>query len=228
MAAPPDPLTQRLADGGPVYTETDTGRLLVEPWNAASALLFLAIALAWAVRLWGAYRRYPFLTGCLPILAVGGVGGTLYHAFRVSPVFLAMDFVPIFVLVVAATVYVWVRVSPRCWHVVAVVGTMVLLQRLAWFLPTQYAISVSYASLALLLLVPTGVVLVQTRFRDGGWVVLALLCFGAALCFRIADAWHWLAPVGTHWLWHVLGAAATAALIEYLYRLRRGRIVLTR
>jgi hypothetical protein len=131
------------------------------------------------------------------------------------------------VLAVAATVYLWVQASPRWWHVVAVVGLAVLLQRLAWFLPTQYAISVSYASLALLILVPTAVLLVQTRFRDGGWVVLALACFGTALFFRVADAWHWLAPVGTHWLWHVFGAAATAALIEYLYRLRRGRIAAT-
>jgi hypothetical protein len=225
LARPGDPLTQRLADGGPVYTETDPSCLIAEPWNAASALLFLVLVLAWAVRLRGRYRRYPFLACCLPVLAVGGVGGTIYHAFRAARIFLVMDYLPIYVLGVAATIYLWVRVSPRLWHVLLVLGLSVLLQQLAWLLPAHYAISVSYASLAVLILVPAVAVLVRTRFRDGGWVVLALACFGVGLFFRIADAWRPpLLPMGTHWLWHLFGAATTAALIEYLYRLRNERL----
>lgn len=224
LAATFDPLTERLRDGGPRYTETDLSRLVVEPWNAASALAFLGLVVAWAVRLRGEYRRYPFLSYCLPLLAVGGIGGTIYHAFRASPVFLVMDYGPIYVLAAATTIYLWVQVAPRWWHVLAVVLLCVALQLLASSLPRHYAISVSYASLAVLILAPAAVLLAKTRFRHGGWVALALACFAAALFFRVADAWHLLAPVGTHWLWHLFGAATTAALMEYLYRLRREKL----
>src|SRR5262245_28804955 len=85
----PDPVSGHLAtDGGPVYVETErnldrvgTGAV-VEPWNAASALLFLVVVVVWLVRLRGRYRKHPFLTCCLPLLAAGGVGGVVYHAFR--------------------------------------------------------------------------------------------------------------------------------------------------
>jgi hypothetical protein len=220
-----DPLSDRLPDGGPRYTETDPTRLVVEPWNAASALAFLVLVAAWAVRLRGAYRSYPFLSYCLPLLAVGGIGGTIYHAFRASRVFLVMDYGPIYVLAAATAVYLWVQAAPRWWHVLAVVFLCVLIQVLAWSLPRHYAISVSYASLAVLILAPAAGLLARTRFRHGGWLGLALACFAVALFFRIADAWHLLAPVGTHWLWHLFGAATTAALMEYLYRLRREKLM---
>ncbi len=222
-----DLLTERLRDGGPRYAETDTGRLVAEPWNAATALVFLGLVVFWALRLRGRYGRYPFLSACLPILAVGGVGGTAYHAFRASWVFLVMDFLPIYLLGVAATAYLWVQVRPRWWQVAATVVLCVLVGSAGRALPAQYGISLSYAALGLLLLAPVALLLARTRFRDGGWVVAALACFGAALFFRLRDAWlPPLLPMGTHWLWHLFGAAATAALIEYLYRLR-GRALLT-
>jgi hypothetical protein len=116
LDAAADPLTSQMPDGGPLYTETDPSRLLVEPLNAVTALAFLVLVVAWAVRLRGRYSRYPFLACCLPILAVGGIGGTVYHAFRASRLFLVMDFVPIYLLGLAATVYLWARIRPRWWH----------------------------------------------------------------------------------------------------------------
>ena len=61
----------RLADGGPRYTETPAepdapdARFPAEPWNAVTASLFVVVALAWLVRLRGRYRGYPFLMSCL-------------------------------------------------------------------------------------------------------------------------------------------------------------------
>jgi len=69
-------------DGGPTYTETHLDRFIVEPWNAASCLSFILIVAYWVVRLRGQYRQYLFLTACLPVLLMGGIGGTLYHALR--------------------------------------------------------------------------------------------------------------------------------------------------
>src|SRR5690349_15240074 len=78
-------LPDRLPDGGPRYKETPPDPTLVsvaEPYNAVTAALFLVIVLAWGWRLWGRFGRYPFLAACGPILLAGGIGGTLYHAFR--------------------------------------------------------------------------------------------------------------------------------------------------
>jgi hypothetical protein len=216
-----DPLTSQMPDGGPVYAETDPSRLLVEPLNAATALAFLVLVVVWAARLRGRYGRYPFLSCCLPVLAVGGIGGTVYHAFRASRLFLAMDFVPIYVLGLAATVYLWARIRPRWWHLALVTAATLVALTVGQRVPRHYGITLSYGSLALLILLPAVVLLVRTRWRDGWLVGLALACFGMALFFRFADAWRpLLLPVGTHWLWHLFGAATTGAMLEYLYRLR--------
>ena len=94
----------QLLDRGPRYTETPPdpyapdAPLIAEPFNAATAALFVAIAVAWLVRLRGRYGRYPFLMCCLPILLVGGVGGTLYHGLRTHRLYFYLDVLPIQVL----------------------------------------------------------------------------------------------------------------------------------
>ncbi|EMR01263.1 hypothetical protein [Cesiribacter andamanensis] len=82
------------ADGGPVYAETDLSRPLVEPWNAVSSLAILLPAVYWALRLRGQYRQHPFLALCLPLLFLGGLGSTLYHAFRSHRLWLMLDITP--------------------------------------------------------------------------------------------------------------------------------------
>ena len=94
---------ERLADGGPWYAETRLDRTIAEPWNAVTAAWFLLLVVVWLVRLRGRFRRFPFLTCCLPILAAGGIGGTLYHAFRISSAFFWMDVLPIYLLGLATS-----------------------------------------------------------------------------------------------------------------------------
>ena len=225
---PIGPNSVRMPDGGPVYTETigNLDRLLVEPWNAASAALFVVLVLVWVVRLRGKFREYPFLSCCLPLLLAGGIGGTLYHAFRASRVWFLMDVIPILALGVAASVYLWVRLRPRWWVVIALLGAYVAVNRVAFFsalragLPVHWAINLHYASLAAFIVLPTFLVLVRTRFRDAGWVYTALVLFAIAWFCRIADTLRPpLLPMGTHWLWHTFGAFAVAALAEYFYRI---------
>jgi hemolysin III len=222
---PNDFLNQSYRDGGPYYTETLTGldRTLVEPWNAVSALAFLALVLFYALRLRGRYGQYLFLCGCLPILAVGGIGGTLYHGLRRYPFFLVMDYMPIFVLVMASSLYLWRRVIPRWWYLPILVMAYLLLATVLFRqVPRQIAITLNYALLGLFTLLPTVLVLVSTRWRHSGWIGLALGAFGVALVFRYADTLEPpLLPMGTHWLWHLFGAFAAGGLAEYLYRLRR-------
>ena len=221
----------RMPDKGPRYTETPANPYapdappIAEPWNAATASLFVAIVVVWVWRLRGRYDRYPFLCCCLPVLLAGGVGGTLYHALRTSVVFFLLDVVPIMLLGLAGSVYLACRL-PRRTAVTAlgaallVYVTMMTVFRLLPNRSVQWAVNVSYASLAALVLTPMAVVLVRTRFRHAGWVVAGLISFVIAWFFRLLDREVGIyLPMGSHWLWHTFGAATTALVIEYFYRI---------
>ena len=221
-------INDRLPDWGPRFIETpDTyppPTLIAEPWNGATAALFIVIVIIWLIRLRGRYRQFPFICCCLPILLVGGIGGTLFHALRTSPVFFLMDVIPIYFLGVLASLFLWFRLGPKVQHVLGMIGVLVLLQVFGQLaLPTHWAINLSYASLALLILLPLTLLLVRTRFRHGGWVATSLVCFGIAWFCRIADAEIRppLLPMGMHWLWHTFGACCTMALCQYVYLLER-------
>jgi hypothetical protein len=220
-----DANSQRLADWGPRYVETppnpaDYAGFVAEPWNTGSALLFVAIAIVWIWALRGRYRDHPFLTMCLPILLTGGIGGALYHGLRTYPVFFLMDVVPIFFLGLSVTMWLWVRLGPNLRNLIGVVALLAFLQLVARnsSLPQHWTINISYASLALIVVIPVALALVRTRFRYGGWVYTALACFAIAWTCRIADIVRPpLLPMGTHWLWHFFGALTTAAMSMYVF-----------
>ena len=218
-------------DFGPFYVETpdEVRRLepypgwIAEPWNAATGVLFVLIVIVWVWRLRGRYRQYPFLTMTLPLLFVGGVGGTLYHGLRNWVGYFLMDVIPIYLLGLFATLYLWIRLGPKIRYLVGMLGVLILLQALGhWKLPLHWSINVSYGCLAIIMLAPIVIVLLRTRFRDAGWVGASLASFGIAWICRIADVWRPpLLPMGTHWLWHTFGALTTWCLSEYLYRVAR-------
>src|SRR5262245_53265209 len=217
-------------DGGPIYTETPQevrdGQpypgLIAEPWNAATAFLFVVIVIAWLIRLGPRLLKYPFMAVSLPILLVGGIGGTMYHGLRNWSWYFRMDVFPIYLLGLMLSIYFWIRLGPKIRYLVTMIGVLALIQVFGFLqLPRVVAINVSYAMLALLILVPLAVVLLRTRFRHVGWVITALVSFAIAWFCRLADAPPEppLLPMGTHWLWHTFGAITTAALTEYVYRI---------
>jgi hypothetical protein len=221
----------RMPDGGPRYTETpadpygpDAPRV-AEPWNTVTAAFFIVIVLVWMWRLRGRYRRYPFLVCCMPILLAGGIGGTLYHATRVSRVYFLLDVIPISALGLAGAVFMAVRYwGGRGWWFVPGVavfyaGVNLLLFRAVAPTSVQWSVNLSYASLAVVILTPIALVLWRTRFRYAGWVVAGIISFVIAWFFRLVDSRiGYTLPMGSHWLWHTFGAVATAFLIEFFYR----------
>jgi hypothetical protein len=220
----------RMPDGGPRYTETPPDPYgpdapgIAEPWNAVTASFFIVIVGFWVWRLRGRYRAFPFLCCCLPVLLAGGVGGTLYHALRTSRAYFLLDVVPISVLGLAGAVFLAVRLSRQwAWAYVGAsllvyVGFNGLVFRFMPQRSIQWAVNLSYASLALLILTPMAVVLVRTRFRHGKWVVAGLLSFVIAWFFRLVDLEMGLyLPMGSHWLWHTFGAVTTALIVEFFY-----------
>jgi len=219
-----------MPDRGPRYTETpfdpyasDAPRI-AEPWNAMTASLFIWIVAVWAWRLRGRYRDYPFLVSCMPILLVGGIGGTLYHATRASVVYFLLDVVPISLLGLAGAVYMAFRYfgRRRLWLLPALIVFYAACNRLLFSTigPTnpQLRINLSYASLAVLVVTPVVLVLIRTRFRHGGWVVAGIVSFVIAWIFRLIDRdMGPYLPMGSHWLWHTFGAITTALIVEYFY-----------
>lgn len=214
-------------DGGPIYAETraapeDAG-FPVEPWNTASNLIFLAIALhfAWKARRLG--RAGLTLCAAAAVLLIGFIGGIAYHGLRSVAFWLYLDFVPIVVLCLGAAFLFWVRVTGRpLWGVLAfgavVLGLGLPFQTLQDRFPAFS--SGAYVVLAVSLLVPVFLDGRRRGFAHGGWVLLALGVFGAALAARELDAFAVRngLTMGTHFLWHLLGGTSTFALFEYVRR----------
>jgi hypothetical protein len=234
----------RLPDGGPIYKETPhdpaalTPGQIAEPWNTATAFLFVLIVLFWAVRLRNRYRHYLFVVTCLPILLAGGIGGTLYHMHRSRYAYFILDVIPIYLLGLAAAVYLVLRLGQKAskmriaWTVLGAVGAsvfvnLVLFQGLVGRSGNpHWVVNLSYASLAAVILIPLFLVQLKTRFRQYGLVLAALACFAIAWFMRLADnSFYGDLPMGTHWLWHIFGALTTFALMEYFYRLESENIL---
>jgi len=160
------------------------------------------------------------LAVCLPILLAGGIGGTIYHGTRSSPTWFLLDVVPIYILGLSISIRMWFRVGPTPLHLLLALGMLLGVNAVhSTPLPHQYAINVSYASLATFIMTPIVIVLFRTGFRHAGWVWSCIALFVVGWFCRISEMWvPDLLPMGTHWLWHTFGALATACLSYYLYR----------
>lgn len=211
-------ISTSLPDGGVIYAETRLDRFIVEPWNAYSSLAFLIPVIYWALKLRGQYRENLFLTICMPLLALGGIGSTVYHAFRSSRWLLMMDVLPIAILTLAVSLYFWWRVLPHWGYVMLVIAASLLLRFTAFdMLQGQAAINMAYLVNGTTLFLPALLLLAKTRFRGWNDIVLATLFFILALVFRkIDDRFEWM-PMGTHWLWHICTSVGVFFLAEYLY-----------
>jgi len=214
---------QRLADGGPLYFETDFDHLIVEPWNAFSSLTFLipVFYLLWKLR--GHFRENTFLVfWAAPLMAIGGIGSTIYHAFRASQFFLFMDFVPIALLTISVSIYLWLKVLPHwAWVVIIILASIGLRFFAFGIFDGSARINSSYFITGVMIFTPALIFLIRTKFFE----VHQLLWSGAflilALFFRYADDFSPpLLPNGTHWLWHVCTSAGAIFLANYLMKIR--------
>lgn len=210
-----------LHDDGPLYRETDLNSFIVEPFNTISAAIFIVIALYWLFKLKGRYNSFPFLSFSTYLLSIGAVGGTIYHGFRIHSFFMYMDWLPILIICMAASVYLLYRLSRSVWKTALWMVGLVLFQVINFSsVPDWLSTNLSYAALGLTLLIPLLFVLVRTKFKYWGFVVASLLFFGAALFFRLSDRWIDIA-IGTHFLWHLFGAMACHSMFMYMYKFRK-------
>ena len=213
-------------DGGSLYAETNLENLFPEPLNAITSCFFLAIAFYWLFKLWGNFKGHPFLSYCLVLLFIGGIGGTTYHAFRLWRPFIMMDWLPIMLLCISAGVYFLAQLIK--WYyaallVVAYVCFQIFFRKMMMSENMQLFVNINYAMMAALVLLPVLAYLIYTKWKDGKWVGIALISFIFALTFRIADKWEWL-DSGTHFLWHTFGAIASFCMFNYIYLTQHKRI----
>jgi hemolysin III len=217
------------ADGGPLYTETlnhlhsQSESWLVEPYNAASALLFVLVAVIWWWRLREQYGRQKFLLYGLVLLTIGGVGGTLYHALRTQPLYLLMDWMPIAVLALSLTYWFFMKQTRHRW-----LALLYAAGGLAFIVAAFYAMikvfslgsvagSIGYSLIVLQATGPIISFLFKTKFRHAGWFFAGIAAFTVAAVFRATDL-DGLLPMGTHFLWHVFGAVMAHLLLVFVYR----------
>lgn len=206
-------------DGGSLYTETNLQNVFPEPLNALTSCFFLAIAIYWTLKLRGSFSTQPFLSYCLALLYIGGIGGTTYHAFRQWQPFIMMDWLPIMLLCVSAGVYFLAQLIKWYYAILLVVAYVIfqfLLRDMLMQNNLQLFININYAMMATLVLLPVLAYLIYTKWKNGKWVGFALIAFVTALTFRIADKWAWL-DSGTHFLWHTFGAVACFCMFNYIY-----------
>lgn len=214
---------QILHDGGPRYFETNLSMPIAEPWNMASAALFVLIVAWWLYVLRGRFGKHLFLSIALPILAIGGIGGTLYHGFRVSKFFLVMDWVPILILTLMGCFHFTHIVTKRKWLAgLLILSVLIAHEAIHTYLRPSIANNLGYTLLGLTVLVPLTVVVMRSNGKYAVWVVLSLLAFCTALTFRIIDP-EGVLPMGTHFLWHLFGAVACHSMLVYIFKLTRWR-----
>ncbi len=215
-----EPVMLQMPDGGMRYTETDMSRLIPEPLNTLSSSLFILLALYWLIKLLPVYRNHLFLLTCSFILLIGSIGGTLFHGLRKYHFFLVMDYMPIMILCLMTGIYFLIRVIGKWYYGLLILmsygGCIFFLRSGMHGYNRHFLINVNYAILALMVLVPTILFLIKMKFRGWLMVSLALFTFCIALFFRIADPWK-LLSAGTHFLWHICGAFATALMFRFIY-----------
>lgn len=207
-------------DTGPIYKETLMSRFPVEPFNTYSNLLFLAIIIYFGFKIFRRPKQHIFLSVAVPVIFIGYIGGTIYHATRSAEVWLYMDWVPIMLMCLAATIYFVYKTTPRLGYRILWIALMLTANFgiRALNVPHGLQISIGYVVTALTVLIPIFAYLYTTKWKNTQWVLLAIASFVVAIIFRTADKHQEFLEMGSHWLWHSFGAIAVFFLMNYIYK----------
>lgn len=209
-------------DFGPIYTETlpglAAGTLPVEPWNTWSNSIFVLLLVHIVFRTRLDYQRHPLIVISLPILAIGIIGGTVYHATRSHFVWLFMDFMPILILTSAAALAFWREVVgkwPQAILLFLLVGVSGRVLGFALATERSVQISLGYLSAALSILLPLVILVRRAKWRGLGLLCGIVLAFASAVACRMLDRAGAPSPLpmGTHFLWHIFGGASVWMLM---------------
>lgn len=214
--------SQTIKDHGPLYRETDLTRTIVEPWNTFSNLFFLLIVIYWLRKIFKSSKNHRFLWFALPLIFVGFVGGTLYHATRSHQVWLLMDWVPIMFLSLACSFYFSKKNGHSLLKTLSILflpAGSIMAIHYTFKIPMYISMSLFYSSLALALFYPLFYYSWQRNKRHLDVLIKSVVIFILAALFRSTDHVFPTSffPMGTHWLWHSLGAIAVHFSIKFIF-----------
>lgn len=219
-------MEQFLPDGGPLYAETDLTRIIVEPWNSISSLSFLLPAFYCLILIKGKFSAHRLLTVSIILLILGGLGSTLYHAFRSSKYLLALDVFPIQILSFIIIIFFWSRIFTKIHHTAFLIMTfMVVKLILVKYHMFPNSTNVSYFLNGVMIFLPLVLYLRKTGFKNATIIISSMFFFIISLLCRQLDLYSRdLMPMGTHWLWHLFSAAGAALLGLYLFRINNPQL----
>lgn len=226
---------ERIYDGGPIYNEFIHDAVVHEPWNAYSSLFFFIPIFFWIWKLYGQYSKHWIIVVLLPLLFLNGLGSTLFHAFRVSPWLLLLDWLPASLMSITLATYFWTKVVKK-WYfgflcVLAFYGMAVMF--FASINPNsqlgKFAPNIGYFFVGCSLFVPIVIDLFKNKFKDWVLVLLTIVFLVSALLCRALDypspnPFPKLIPQGSHFLWHIFSSFAVFSLGFYIYRSNLARL----
>lgn len=209
-------------DGGPLYAETDLIAFISEPWNAISSLAIVLPSLYWAFKLKWDIRNYPFLYFLMPLLALGGTGSLLYHAFRSSNFLLWMDVLPTAIVTISVSIYFWDRILPKRWLAISVVVPFIFMRfAILEYYGGQFAINLNYFITGFIIFFPILFHLSKHQYKHLGSIIISVFFLVISLLFRKIDfTMAEFLPMGSHFLWHIFSGIGAFYLAKYLYLIR--------
>ena len=213
-------------DGGPVYAETDLSLFFSEPWNALSSLAIALPSVYWAIKLRWNIREYAFLYFLIPLLFLGGIGSTLYHAFRSSSYLLWMDVAPTAIVTISVGIYFWNKILPKKWQVATIVLPVTFLRfAILQNLSDQLAINISYFITGSLIFSPVLIYLYKNNWKYAFPILLSVFFLSMSLLFRRIDfTVAEFIPMGSHFLWHIFSGFGAFYMAKYLYLIRKDEL----
>lgn len=215
-------IQQRPNDLGPVYKETDLTRCPVEPFNTFSNLIFLFLVIYWSWKTRFNTLKHPLTTVCMPILLLGYIEGTVYHATRSNTIWLWLDYMPVLVLALSAGIYLW-RLLIRNYALtfLLIVSPLPICYFMLEYarIPAKFSLSAVYVSLALNIMLPAVLHCVLKNRTAWLTLTLAFSFFILAIVCRQLDRFDIFTFMshGTHFLWHIFGGISSFFTIKYIY-----------
>lgn len=207
-------------DGGQFYQETNLNQWLVEPWNAISSLSFLVPAAYWTWKIRKSIIQHPFFFFCQVMLAIGGLGSALYHAFRVSAFLMLLDVLPITALTIGLGCNFWIKALKNLALAIWINIIFFFVRSYFFFwIGDHQGLNIAYFLTGTNITLPLIYILWKTNGEGILSLMLSLFFCGIALYFRWLDDFHQqMLPMGTHWLWHIFCGVGVFFLSQYLFK----------
>ena len=180
----------------------------------------------WLIKLRGEYKQNLVILACLPCLFLGGVGSTLYHAFRMYAFFHYLDFIPIILLALILSGYFWYKVINDWRYTLLVVIVLFSFRFIPYYIfEVQAATNWAYFATGVMVFLPALIVIWRNKFAYVWFYITGIGFQLLGLYMRYLDSFDpGIFSMGTHWLWHLFTACAVIPIGYFVYFIEKKEI----